>query len=159
MARWYPRKTVAVVVEQQDNLKDPLQSRFLMVEERSDGKIVFNQPAGHLDPGESLADAARREALEETGWEVELVAFLGLYHYVAPPGEDSYIRSCFVARAVRQRPGYVLDPDVIAARWLSLAELRQQPERLRSPLVMPVIEDYLAGRSYSLESVRTLGVA
>lgn len=159
MKPWYPRKTVAVVVEQQDNLKDPLRSRFLMVEERSDGKIVFNQPAGHLDPGESLAAAALREALEETGWDLELTAFLGLYHYVAPKGQDSYIRSCFVARAVAERPGYLLDPDVIAARWLSLAELQQRPDQIRSPLVLPVIEDYLAGRSYPLQSVRTLGVA
>src|SRR5690554_2503194 len=143
MKLWYPRKTVAVVVEQQDNLKDPLRSRFLMVEEHSDGKIVFNQPAGHLDAGESLADAARREALEETGWDVELTAFLGLYHYLAPEGQDSYIRSCFIARAVRQRPDYTLDPDVIEARWMTLAELQQRPAQIRSPLVMPVIEDYL----------------
>lgn len=156
---WHPRKTVAVVVEQQEDLRDRRRSRFLMVEERSDAKIVFNQPAGHLDPAESLSTAAVREALEETGWDVELTAFLGLYHFVAPEGQDSYIRSCFIARAIRQRPEHILDPEIIATHWLTLDELQQRQSQIRSPLVLPVIEDYLAGHSYPLELVRTLGMA
>jgi len=157
MALWYPRKTVAVIVEQQDNLKDPLRSRFLMVEEHGSPETLFNQPAGHLDPDESLLTAARREALEESAWDVELTGFLGLYHYMPREGEDSYIRSCFVARAVRHHPERALDPDIVTTHWLSLAELEQRQARLRSPLVMPVIRDYLASPCWPLDVVRTLG--
>lgn len=156
METWHPHKTVAVIVEQQENLRDPAASRFLMVEERSDGKAVFNQPAGHLDPDESLAEAALREALEETGWEVELTGFLGLYHHVAPQQATSYIRSCFIARAVRYRPDLPLDPDIMAVHWLTLPELLQRQSQMRSPLVMPVVDDYLAGRCWPLDILHTV---
>lgn len=127
-----------------------------MVEERADGDVVFNQPAGHLEPGETLLQAARRETLEETGWEVELTHFLGLYQYVSSANEVSYIRSCFIATPVRAVPGRTLDPDIIRPHWLTIDEIRQLGTRLRSPVVLRVLDDYLRGISYPLSTITTL---
>ena len=145
---WFAHKTVATVVEKNN--------RFLMVEERADGKVVFNQPAGHLEPGETLLDAARRETLEETGWEVELRHFLGLYHYVSSANEISYIRSCFIARPVRLIEERQLDTDIVRAPWLTIEELRRMEDRLRSPVVLRVLEDYLEGITYPLSVITSL---
>lgn len=142
---WTPHATVAVIVEDE-------QGRFLLVEECSDGKIVYNQPAGHIEEGEAIQHAARREALEETGWEVELQDFLGLYTYLAPANGVTYYRLCFSARALRKVTDE-LDDGIIAAHWLSLEELRQEPEKLRSPLVLQCIEDYRNGRRFPLEVI------
>jgi len=152
---WYPHKTVAVVVEQNNDTApaDDDSRRFLMVEERVNGQLVFNQPAGHLDSGEGLSEAAVREALEETGWQVELTAVIGLYQYTSEESGECYIRTCFAARALSGDPAQALDEGIIAAHWMTLAELRQQKKRLRSPLVLRVIEDYLSGRLYPLELV------
>lgn len=141
---WKPHATVAVIAE-----KD---SRFLMVEERSRGRIVFNQPAGHVEEHEGILDAARREALEETGWEVEPRHFLGLYTYVAPANDATYYRFCFVADALKQA-SEELDDDIIATHWLTYDELRECQEKLRSPLVLKCIEDYLAGRRFPLSVI------
>jgi len=127
-----------------------------MVEERADGEVVFNQPAGHLEPGETLLQAARRETLEETGWEVELTHFLGLYQYVSPANEVSYIRSCFIATPVRVVPGCTLDQDIIRTHWLTIDEIRQLGTRLRSPVVLRVLDDYLRGITYPLSAITTL---
>ncbi|WP_148863050.1 NUDIX hydrolase [Marinobacter fonticola] len=141
---WKPHATVAVIA-----VKD---GRFLMVEERSHGRIVFNQPAGHVEQHETILDAARREALEETGWEVEPRHFLGLYTYVAPATDATYYRFCFVADAVKHATEE-LDPDIIAAHWLTYEELRERQDDLRSPLVLKCIEDYLAGRRFPLSVI------
>lgn len=125
-----------------------------MVEERADGLVVFNQPAGHLEPGESLLDAARRETLEETGWHVTLENFLGLYHYQS--GNNCYIRSCFIASAVEQDEAGELDQDIIAVHWLTLDEIRKRQEQLRSPVVLRVLEDYLAGTRFPLQLITTI---
>ena len=89
---WKPHATVAVVVEDD-------QGRFLLVEEVSSGKVVFNQPAGHIEENEAILDAVRRETLEETGWEIDPVHFLGIYTYKAPANGVTYYRFCYVARA------------------------------------------------------------
>lgn len=141
---WKPHATVAVITE-----KD---GRFLMVEERSRGRVVFNQPAGHVEQYEGILDAARREALEETGWEVEPRHFLGLYTYVVPANDTTYYRFCFVADAVKHTTDE-LDDDIIAAHWLTYDELRERQEKLRSPLVLKCIEDYLAGRRFPLSVI------
>ncbi|HCV95258.1 MAG TPA: NUDIX hydrolase, partial [Stenotrophomonas sp.] len=86
--RWTPHVTVATVVVHD--------GRLLLVEERIDGRLVLNQPAGHLEPGESLAAAALRETLEESGWEVRLNAFIGLYQWTAPDG-TAFLRFAFAA--------------------------------------------------------------
>lgn len=142
---WTPHATVAVVVEDD-------QGRFLMVEEVSGGKIVFNQPAGHVEKDEPILAAARREALEETGWKVEPEYFLGLYTFTAPANGVTYYRLCFAARALA-RQSSELDSDIIRAHWLSLDEVRERGPSLRSPLVLKCIEDYLGGRRYPLDVI------
>lgn len=142
---WTPHATVAVIVED-DN------GRFLLVEESSSGLIVFNQPAGHIEQDEPILDAARREALEETGWEVEPQDFLGFYTYKAPANGVTYYRFCFSARAVR-KVSEELDDGIVAAHWLTLEEIRDLGPRLRSPLVLQCIEDYRNGRRYPLDII------
>jgi 8-oxo-dGTP pyrophosphatase MutT (NUDIX family) len=142
---WTPHATVAVVVE--DDL-----GRFLMVEEHSNGQIVFNQPAGHVEAGERIIDAALREALEETGWEVRPDYFLGLYTYLAPVNGVTYYRFCFIATAL-SRATDRLDEDIIAAHWLTVAELKDREQQLRSPLVLQCIEDYRNGRRFPLDVI------
>lgn len=145
---WYPHKTVATVVERD--------GRFLMVEERADGEVVFNQPAGHLEAGETLAQAALRETLEETGWQVELQNYLGLYHYISSANQESYLRSCFIATPVSPVENFELDRDIIQAHWLTLEQIHGLKDRLRSPVVLRVLEDYRHGISYPLSVVTTL---
>lgn len=142
---WTPHATVAVIVE------DPT-GRFLMVEEFSGGRIVFNQPAGHIEEDEAILDAVRRETLEETGWTVDPVHFLGIYTYKAPANGVTYYRFCYVARAGAKESDD-LDDGIIAAHWLTLEEIRGLGEKLRSPLVLQCIEDYRNGRRYPLDVV------
>ncbi len=144
--RFTPHVTVATIVEDQ--------GRFLLVEELADGREVLNQPAGHLEADESLTQAALRETLEETGWEVELTAVTGIYLYTAPSNGITYQRVCFAARPIRHRDELPLDDGIIGPRWLTRAELAEQPQRWRSELVMRCIDDYLAGSSHSLSLIR-----
>jgi len=148
MAQWHPHKTVATVVERN--------GRFLMVEELIKGQLVLNQPAGHLEANESLAAAAMRETLEETAWEVELTGFLGLYQQTNTVDNICYIRSCFIATALREVPGRELDTEIVRALWLNRAELEARKEQMRSPVVLRVIDDYLQGKAYPLDVVQTL---
>lgn len=139
--RWAPHVTVATVV-----VRD---GRLLLVEEAIDGQAVLNQPAGHLEPGESLAAAAVRETLEETGWRVALTAFIGCYQWTAPDG-TAFLRFAFAADPIRHDPIRSLDAGILQALWLTPAELRSNLARLRSPLVSQVVEDYLAGQRHPL---------
>jgi 8-oxo-dGTP pyrophosphatase MutT (NUDIX family) len=145
---WYPHKTVATVVERD--------GCFLMVEERADGSVVFNQPAGHLEADETLLEAARRETLEETGWEVEPVKFLGLYHYTSAANQTCYIRSCFIATPVQHHGELELDREIIRAHWMTFEEIRELGNQLRSPIVLRVLEDYRRGISYPLSLITSL---
>jgi 8-oxo-dGTP pyrophosphatase MutT (NUDIX family) len=154
---WYPHQTVAVIVEQpQTQGAQSLERRFLMVEELINGQQVFNQPAGHLDPGETLLQAAVREALEETAWQVELTGFLGLYQYISPENNECYIRSCFSADAIEYCAERTLDKDITAAHWMTLEEIRAKGVLLRSPVVLTVLEDYCSGQMYPLSLVKVL---
>lgn len=137
-----PHLTVAVVIERE--------GRFLMVEERAaDGATVFNQPAGHVESGETLIEATLRETLEETAWEVELEAMLGIYSYST--ATTCYQRVCFTATPVRQTTA-PLDPAIVAAHWLSREQI--QSSALRSPLVMQAIDDFEAGERTPLSVVK-----
>lgn len=144
--RFTPHVTVATVVEDQ--------GRFLLVEEMADNRAVFNQPAGHLEADESLIQAALRETLEETGWDVELTGVVGIYLYTAPSNGVTYQRVCFAGKPVRQRPDHPLDEGIIGPRWLSREELAAQPERWRSELVLRCIDDYLGGQHFALSLIR-----
>ena len=130
--------------------------KFLMVREREGGAEVINQPAGHVEPGETLQEAALRETLEETGWRVDLTGFLGISTYCSPRNGATYYRVSFVAEPVEKVPGARLDDDVRAAEWFDLATLRAEAHRLRSPLVMAVIDNYLTGPIYPLSVVNNL---
>ncbi|MBA4682441.1 MAG: NUDIX hydrolase [Pseudomonas sp.] len=143
---WHPHITVATVIEDD--------GRFLFVEEFKAGRLVLNQPAGHLEANESLREAALRETLEETGWDVELTALLGIYLYTAPSNGVTYQRVCFSARPVRHDPERELDSDISSITWLTRDELADQPERWRSELVLQCVDDYLAGISGPLELLR-----
>lgn len=142
---WTPHATVATIVEQD--------GRFLFVDEMADGRRVLNQPAGHVDEHESILDAALRETIEETGWEVEITDLVGIYTYTAPHNQITYYRFCYAARPLRQIPDAQLDHDIIGPVWLSLAELNERQDQWRSPLVIKCVQDYLAGRRFPLDLV------
>ena len=144
--RFTPHVTVATVIEDR--------GRFLLVEEMADGRAVFNQPAGHLEADESLMQAALRETVEETGWDVELIGVIGIYLYTAPSNGVTYQRVCFAAKPLRHLPDSPLDEGIIGPQWLTRDELAAQPERWRSELVLRCIDDYLAGERHSLSLIR-----
>lgn len=142
---WKPHATVAVIAEDDHG-------RFLLVEELSNGQVVFNQPAGHIEEDELILDAACRETLEETGWEVEPRYFLGIYTYKAPANGVTYHRFCYAAKPIRKITDE-LDNGIIAPHWLTIDEIRGLGSQLRSPLVLQCIEDYRNGRQFPLEVV------
>ncbi|MEE5055998.1 NUDIX hydrolase [Pseudomonas alliivorans] len=143
---WQAHVTVATIVEDQ--------GRFLFVEEIKGGRKVLNQPAGHLDPNESLQRAAVRETLEETGWDVELTSVVGIYLYTAPSNGVTYQRICFAAKALRHHPDYTLDDGIVGPIWLTRDQLLGEQDRWRSELVLRCVDDYLNGERFSLELLR-----
>ncbi len=143
---WNPHITVATVIEDQ--------GRFLLVEELSNGRAVLNQPAGHLEANESLLAAALRETLEETGWQVELTAVIGIYLYTAPSNGVTYQRVCFAAKPLHHLPEHPLDNGILGPHWLTRDELAAQPERWRSELVLRCVDDYLTSTCYDLNLIR-----
>lgn len=145
-AVWRPDVTVATVVERD--------GRYLLVEERVRGVLVVNQPAGHLEAGESLHDAALRETREETGWLVELEALVAVYQWTSPDDGSAYVRFTFAARAIEPIPDACLDHGIERVLWLTPEELRDGPFRVRSPLVHESIADHRAGRRAPLDSLR-----
>ncbi len=143
-----PEVTVAAVV-----MRD---GRFLLVEERIQGRLVLNQPAGHLEDRETLIEAAVREAREETAWRFHPEALVGTYLWRNPANGRSFLRFAFCGEVDDHQPQQPLDTGIVRALWLSAAELEAQPARLRSPLVMRCIEDFLQGRRQPLDSVSEL---
>lgn len=142
---WAPHVTVATIIER-DN-------RYLMVYEEADGKTVYNQPAGHLDPNETLQAAAVRETLEETGWVVELTGVVGINLYTAPSNGITYFRTTFIAEAISHDPERPLDTGIIEAVWLTYEDLLARKDQLRSPMTLQIIEEYRAGRRFALNVV------
>jgi len=124
--------------------------RFLMVEERVAGKLVCNQPAGHLEDGEGLIAAVVRETLEETAWHFEPAAVTGIYRWRHPGKHETWLRVAFAGNGLYHEPGRELDPDIERIVWLTPGEIRARSSSLRSPLVLRCLEDYLAGRSAPL---------
>jgi 8-oxo-dGTP pyrophosphatase MutT (NUDIX family) len=142
---WKPDITVAAIVEQE--------GRFLCVEERINGRRVFNQPAGHVERGEDFLAAVVRETLEETAWHFVPEALLGVYTWHAPGSTRSTLRFAFCGHVHGHEPARALDVPVLAAHWLTRAQLLEPARPLRTPLVIRCIDDYLAGRRLPLAAV------
>ena len=140
--------TVAALIEHD--------GRFLMVQERIDGKSVFNQPAGHLEDSETLIDAVIRETREETAWHFEPESVTGIYHWRHPENHETFIRVSFAGKGLCHDPASELDSCIERTLWLTVAEIRRQPDRVRSPLVLRSIDDYLAGSAYPLSLLTSL---
>jgi 8-oxo-dGTP pyrophosphatase MutT (NUDIX family) len=142
---WQPDVTVATVV-----VRD---GRLLMVEETVQGKLVLNQPAGHLEPDESVLEAAMRETFEETAWRVEIQAFIGAYQWKAPETGRHYLRFAFAASPLEHIANQPLDDGIVQALWITPTELQAQTARHRSPMVWKVVEDFLAGQRFPLSAL------
>jgi 8-oxo-dGTP pyrophosphatase MutT (NUDIX family) len=141
-----PRITVAAIVEDL--------GRFLCVEERTkDGRTVINQPAGHLERGETLSEAVIRETLEETGWQVRPTHVVGCYLWGPAAEGPSYFRIAYAASPVSHDPNAILDAVIERALWLTADELAQRGHSHRTPLVMRCVNDYLNGENYSLSLI------
>jgi 8-oxo-dGTP pyrophosphatase MutT (NUDIX family) len=139
---WKPDVTVAAVIERS--------GRFLLVEERIRGHLVLNQPAGHLEDGEPLLDAVIRETLEETAWQFTPEALLGIYQWRSPRGHTT-LRIAFSGSVQAYDADRPLDPPIVTTHWLAHEEIVQRAARLRTPLVLRCIEDYLGGRRLPLD--------
>ncbi|MDH4093271.1 MAG: NUDIX hydrolase [Betaproteobacteria bacterium] len=143
MSRWRPSVTVAAVIERD--------GKFLFVEEIAGGRRVLNQPAGHLDPGESLVQAVAREVLEETAHRFTPTALLGIYRWLYDREDVTFLRFAFLGRVDGPEPGRNLDKEIVAALWLAPTELAARRAEHRSPLVQQCVDDFLAGRSFPLD--------
>ncbi len=130
--------------------------KFLLVEEEADGRLVLNQPAGHLDEGESLLAAVVRETLEETGWHFAPQALLGVYRWCNPHVGTTYLRFAFHGELLRHEPERPLDHGIRRTLWLTPEEIRRETPRHRSPQVARCLNDYLAGQRYSLDLIKDL---
>jgi ADP-ribose pyrophosphatase YjhB (NUDIX family) len=142
---WRPHVTVASLVERD--------GKFLLVEERAENSLVLNQPAGHWEANETLAEGAAREALEETGHRIEVQALVGVYRWPHRTKPITYLRFAFAARVIDHDPARTLDEGIVRALWLTPDELRADTARHRSPLVQRCVDDYLAGRRYPLDLI------
>ncbi len=142
---WLPHVTVATVVE-----KD---GQYLLVQEHSNGKLVYNQPAGHLDQNETLEQAAVRETFEETGWHVELKGIVGISLYTSPHNQVTYHRTTFFAQALNHEPAQILDDGIVQALWMSYEDIVASADQMRSQLVIQCIEQYRAEHRYPLDLV------
>jgi len=147
-AIWRPHVTVATVV--------PRDGRFLLVEEDVRGRIVINQPAGHLDPDEAIQAAAVRETLEETGWEVALDCLLCVQQWRNADSGRQFVRFTFGAVPVRHHADRALDDGIVRALWLTREEIAAESARLRSPMVLASVDDWLAGHRLPLDTIRWL---
>jgi 8-oxo-dGTP pyrophosphatase MutT (NUDIX family) len=140
---WKPSATVAAVIERDGKL--------LFVQERIEGRLVLNQPAGHLDPGESLIAACSREVLEETAHRFTPTALVGIYRWHYAAKDVTFLRFCFSGVVDGVEEGRALDKEIVALEWLDPAELRRRKAEHRSPLVQKCADDFHAGKRYPLE--------
>ena len=139
---WRPSVTVAAVIERD--------GRFLFVEEVQDGRRVLNQPAGHLDPDETLIAACAREVMEETAHRFAPTGLVGIYRWHYKPADVTFLRFCFSGKVlgVETTP---LDKEILALHWLNAQEVKDRTRQHRSPLVQQCLDDYLAGKNFPIE--------
>ena len=149
LPRWKPSVTVAAVIERG--------GRFLLVEEHTPEGLRLNNPAGHLDPGESPEHGCARETLEETAYTFTPRALVGVYLSRFQRGDEdiTYLRFAYCGEVGECDPTRSLDTGIVRTLWLTADEIRQSADRHRSPLVLRCMEDYLAGKRYPLDLVCT----
>ena len=145
---WTPHLTVAAIIEQA--------GQFLLVEEHSEGRVVLNQPAGHVEDNENLTDAVVRETLEESGRHFTPEAITGLYRWRSPLNGVTYLRVAFCGSCSDRDRDIELDADIITTHWLSRDDLAARDRQMRSPLVRRCIDDYRAGQRYPLDLINEL---
>ena len=153
MEIWKPNVTVAALMERD--------GKFLLVEEETSDGIRFNQPAGHLDEGESLVAACSREAMEETAHVFTPTELVGIYQWPRPKkeneGDVTYLRFAFAGKVGVHETARRLDDGILRAVWMTPAEIEDCRERHRSPLVLQCVRDYLAGRRFPLDLIKHYG--
>jgi 8-oxo-dGTP pyrophosphatase MutT (NUDIX family) len=140
-----PAVTVAAIVERD--------GRFLVVREQTNGGVRINQPAGHLERGETPAEGAARETLEEAAWHIEPYALVGIYRWEAPDNGATFVRFAYAARPLRKETDRVLDEGIVDSLWLSYEELAARRDEHRSPLVLRCVDDYRAGARWPVDFV------
>ena len=140
--------TVAAIIEEND--------RFMLVEESIQGQLVYNQPAGHLEENETLLEAVVRETLEETAWQFVPEYITGLYQWTQPQSRQTFMRICFAGQHRQFDAGRKLDTGIVRTVWLDRQEILARQDKLRSPLVLACIDDYLQGRRYPLELLKNV---
>ena len=143
-----PNTTVAAIIEQN--------GKFLLVEEETDRGNRYNQPAGHLEDGESLIEAVIRETMEEAAYEFTPTFLLGVYQWKHALNDTTYLRFAFIGKAGVHYPMQDLDEGIVRAVWMSIDEIRDKQNLMRSPQVLSCIEDYLAGKRYPLQVITNL---
>lgn len=143
---WKPNVTVAALIERA--------GQFLMVEEETDDGLRLNQPAGHLDEGESLVAACTRETLEETAWGFTPTALVGIYQWPRPQQDITYLRFAFAGILGEHDAHRTLDEGIIRAVWMTPEEIQATQARHRSPLIWQCVTDYLHGQRFPLEIIR-----
>ena len=139
---WKPNTTVAAIIE--------LDKKFLLVEEQTERGNRYNQPAGHLEDGESLIQAVIRETMEESAYEFTPEALLGIYHWKHQHNDTTYLRFAFIGSVGMHYPLQELDDGIVQAVWMDIDEMRDKASLMRSPQVLTCVEDYLAGKRYPL---------
>ncbi|HTH77583.1 MAG TPA: NUDIX hydrolase [Ramlibacter sp.] len=148
-SRWTPRVTVAAVIERD--------GKFLLIEEETALGLKLNNPAGHLEPGETPAQGCAREVLEEAAYDFTPTAVLGIYFARSrknSTGEDqTYLRLAFCGDLGAHHPGRPLDEGIVRTVWMTADEVRATKDRHRSPLVLKCIEDYIAGVRLPMSAV------
>lgn len=117
-----------------------------MIEEWSSGKLVVNQPGGHINTGESPEQAAEREALEETGCQISVTGLLGVYLWIHPQTRQNFLRIVYVADLLTSDPKRSLDRGISAVHWYTPADVRKRSSDLRTPMVLRSVEDFIAGQ-------------
>lgn len=145
---WTPHVTVAAVIEQAGH--------FLMVEEIAEGAHVYNQPAGHLEHGESLTAAVIREVLEEAAVHFRPNGVVGIYRWINPSNHETHMRIAFHGKINGREPGRPLDEGILAPHWMAYEEIADLGAALRSPMVLGCIDDFRRGQSYPLDLMRDL---
>ena len=145
---WKPHVTVAAVIEKKQ--------RFLLVEEQTSQGLAFNQPAGHLEEGESLITAVKREVLEETAWHFEPEAIVAVQLWRKNQSAPTFLRVCFSGQGTTYNPEIELDTGIVDTHWLTRDQILGYSDKLRSPLVLSSIDHYLDGQHYPLTLLKSI---